>query len=483
MAFILKWVRGMIYKDDKDNTKEATVVNIPNEKDILLEEAFHDSMKKLLNISQLEGDDYFDKLKKITSLNESEIDPSAFISSGVVQVLVEYLFKNELKVRSKVLSILSDLCVYKEIAQVLGQPEIAECLIEIATNKERPNKDAYNTIYILQHIISYITDDDIVDSFPVEEFCNFPRPSIATTYFANLLASHPNSKNYDRILLYINKYSIFDPIVVHNIHDFLKVIIPIYPERIYSLVDPCTGKFPVSFLQDYLNSIPYFDYEGYSNLFTILHEPLVQQFNDRPEIFRLLIKTKQIENAYDIFFDEESEEDYRRNSIRFIEDCLINNCLRGHALEFINYDIFDKFIDSIENSSSNIKSSLFNIILYCLDYHGFDSFVEAVHRGILKFIDDIIGTNTKLAVTFIENILKNYTDYNREEQIREHIDNTKIINDLEDAYQQSNNEEESKIIDEFLNKYKQSSCSSNDSPPSNNFDLHCVHYVNDLVSF
>lgn len=206
------------------------------------------------------------------------------------------------------------------------------------------------------------------------------------------------------------------------------------------------------FLLNLIYNIAGNNYEGSSDLFCIFHEPLIKQCNDRPQIFEILNETKQFEIACDIFYDKESEEEHKINSLRFIEDWCINDCLHDLAMQNLNDNIFLSLINYIDNSCNDIKSSLLGIFTYILDCHEFIYAETIVDRGILNVIDNFIGTNTIKALKCLDIIFKHYVECKSEKEIIKLINNTEIIDNLNSAVENTTNEEEVKPIIEFLQK-------------------------------
>ncbi|EAY04865.1 hypothetical protein TVAG_287790 [Trichomonas vaginalis G3] len=225
----------MEYKDsDECNTEKSKAICQPDEKDDSCEEAFKDAVKKLLNVKESESIDYFDHLETMLENKKFKIDSSSFVSSGVVETLVKILFENTSDIHSKALSLLRTLSNYKDVAQFLNQEKIINYLINFALDFNNSMEDICYDFYILKKIVPFLTDENVVNSFPVEEFSGLDLRTAPITFFTELLIHHPDSILFDRIILYFNRYTPFISRTVHLAETFLKAVIPKHPEKNYA---------------------------------------------------------------------------------------------------------------------------------------------------------------------------------------------------------------------------------------------------------
>lgn len=138
-----------------------------------------------MNVKESESIDYFDHLETMLENKKFKIDSSSFVSSGVVETLVKILFENTSDIHSKALSLLRTLSNYKDVAQFLNQEKIINYLINFALDFNNSMEDICYDFYILKKIVPFITDENVVNSFPVEEFSGLDLRTAPITFLQN----------------------------------------------------------------------------------------------------------------------------------------------------------------------------------------------------------------------------------------------------------------------------------------------------------
>ncbi|EAX90719.1 hypothetical protein TVAG_328200 [Trichomonas vaginalis G3] len=101
----------------------------------------------------------------------------------------------------------------------------------------------------------------------------------------------------------------------------------------------------------------------------------------------------------------------------------------------------------------DVKESLIIIVTFYIDLHGFKEAEQAIQIRILDVIHSFISSDIIIVFNALNAIMNKYVENNQGEAFINIINNTEIIPDLKDTLNESEDEEDIGLINEFLESY------------------------------
>ncbi|EAY16622.1 hypothetical protein TVAG_434590 [Trichomonas vaginalis G3] len=257
------------YKEiPQDNTKKlaSQITQIEGNDIVIDDEAFNNSLqvwKEITCLLDKPSSDTFDKIIDAIPDEENKIIPSLFIETEFLTKLVDILLTDGSDFESQVIFVLFKLSKCEEVLQHLVEyHELIEHVFKFIFNLENQRKYAIYALTIITRMLHLLTDD-VVNTFPVEEFSNVSWRSqdYFLSYFTELLCTHPNSTSLKPIIAFLQESIVINYGAMNCVNRILKSVISYNPEKINDFVDFKKSTFSPTFLGRFIVSIPPVDYE------------------------------------------------------------------------------------------------------------------------------------------------------------------------------------------------------------------------------
>ena len=130
---------------------------------------------------------------------------------------------------------------------------------------------------------------------------------------------------------------------------------------------------------------------------------------------------------------------------------MYNDRLREYVIENIDEDTFNILLNGVHQCPHQMTRSFIALISFYIQYHQFPAAQSAVESGILELIDDYIEVNVQIAIPCLNSIFKTYIRQGLAKEIVDIIENTEIMQDLNDYT--SENEKNEEVVANFLDDY------------------------------
>ncbi|EAY08712.1 hypothetical protein TVAG_079720 [Trichomonas vaginalis G3] len=200
-----------------------------------------------------------------------------------------------------------------------------------------------------------------------------------------------------------------------------------------------------------LNSIDCDEIETMTSLMEALRIPLMAKIEVNEIVFSIILERKMAEDAFRFYMFILCDMDCKLSAIRFFEACVSNDILVKDALDAIYKSDFKSLVCISLYCEFEVKRSLITIISRYIEFHKFDAAETAVQIGILKAIKSFIPDHIQLVLDSLNAIIGKYYEENQGAIIYGLIDENKIIEKLDEALEDLDNDEDPKTDEVFEN--------------------------------
>ncbi|EAY18673.1 hypothetical protein TVAG_062780 [Trichomonas vaginalis G3] len=237
----------------------------------------------------------------------------------------------------------------------------------------------------------------------------------------------------------------------------LKSILPVYPEEINFLIELQLSDEPC-FLRRLASHIfrgcdEKDDVENMMGLMEAFIVPLTSNIDIKEDILLIIHESNMVWNAFRYIVHIDCDDDSQWSALRFFEVCISHDFLHKDALDSVDiWDLTD-FVEMSHSCEFEFKIHLIVIISNIIQYSGYDTAEAAIERDILSVISSFIPDHIRYALNVLDVLIKKYAEYDQGKTICDLIGKTSIIKDLKDATEDNDNDEEFKMIINFVNYF------------------------------
>ncbi|EAX98753.1 hypothetical protein TVAG_057430 [Trichomonas vaginalis G3] len=452
------------YKVSSDDLSfSLSAFSSPQKDDIPFDDDIAKALQYLIHIKQL----YPDVLNNyhnfpicpidVIQNNQSRVDLSTYINSHMLSDLIAILKSEECIDRSEVLEIIYSLTQFEIVLEFLNEQDIINHLYSIALSQDYSQKDNYIAIRILTRLLPHVEYNEIyLTDHPIDEFRFLSEPDEVVPLFAKLIELNPNQDNFRSIAQFIYEKTEFD--CYKDIVMMLKSILPVYPEEINFLIElqaidkPCFFRRLASRLFRF-DDDQKDDIVSMMGLMEALIVPLTSNIKINEEVILIIHESQMAWNAARYFISTMCDDDSQCSAIHFLEVCTSHDILHKDVLNAITKWNFPVVVEVSDDCEFEQKIHLIVIISKVIQYRGYNAAEIAIKSGILRLISSFIPNYIQYALNALDILIENYVEQDQGKTIYDIICKTSIIQDLEDASENNDNEDDFEMIINFINNF------------------------------
>ena len=147
------------------------------------------------------------------------------------------------------------------------------------------------------------------------------------------------------------------------------------------------------------------------------------------------------------------DDDSQCSAIHFLEVCTSHDILHKDVLNAITKWNFPVVVEVSDDCEFEQKIHLIVIISKVIQYRGYNAAEIAIKSGILRLISSFIPNYIQYALNALDILIENYVEQDQGKTIYDIICKTSIIQVLEDASENNDNEDDFEMIINFINNF------------------------------